>query len=162
MEVVALHLAEEALRLTRQSDRDLFGRSAFNRFYYATFLIVRSQLHASIGNFPTTHSAIPEFLTGSVTRELSKGAQYAKRADDAELSKLCSRARTATKNLADILRTGYSVRVIADYKPEILIEFENVESFGLNTVLISEAKAWPHKALAMSVTLSSAWKQLHA
>lgn len=44
MKVVGEQLHDWALQKKAQPERDVFGRSAFNRFYYAAFLITREML----------------------------------------------------------------------------------------------------------------------
>ena len=162
VEVVAIYLMGEAPQRPVAVEKDLFGRSAFNRFYYAAYLTVRAALLAGLGECPKSHSDVPDFLLGKVSRGLTQGEQRARRVSDTELAKLCSRARTSARELAEILKEGYSVRVTADYFPEVPVIFEANGEFGLNTVHISKARSWPPKADAMCKSICIAWRQANA
>jgi hypothetical protein len=60
MHQVAEHLSLQARAMTG-NDADAFGRSAFNRYYYATYLSVRELLASLDSSWETQrHSAIPD------------------------------------------------------------------------------------------------------
>lgn len=160
MEIVGQHLQAHALTLVAGQDRDYFGRSAFNRFYYATFLSVRAELNALLPGWPNNHASIPDYLQGAVCKEFKAGRMRAQRAGDTELANLCLRARSAALDLASLMRESYGVRVTADYNPDIPVAFGS-EDFKLSTIPVNQAKAWPHKARAFALTISNAWKQLN-
>ena len=42
MKIVGHHLQQEAIRRTSDAEKDVFGRSSYNRYYYAAFLTARS------------------------------------------------------------------------------------------------------------------------
>lgn len=159
MEVVGKFLQTHALSLGSSQDGDYFGRSAFNRYYYATFLLVRAELGGLLPGWPNSHASIPDFLQGTVCKELNKGRMRAERAGDQELSQLCLRAKSAALNLAALLRESYGVRVTADYNPGIPIEF-TVGEFSLSTVPAEEARAWAYKGRGFAATIAQAWKQI--
>lgn len=164
MEIVAQHLQREAVTRTLPLERDLFGRSAFNRYYYATFLEVKSSLAKLRPQWAgeLAHAAVSEVLRGTVKKELTKGRNTAQKMDDAEVVSLCQKALSATESLARIMDEGRATRVAADYRPEIPIEFFTASGFRLNTVEVKTAQTWPHKARILLVTISSAWQQVHA
>lgn len=162
MKVVAHHLQTHASKLPDTVERDLFARTAFNRYYYATYLDVKKVLGAlnpSWGRI--NHSEVPEIVSGPLHKVLSKGREQAKRESDPSTADLCSRAMNATHLLAALMTSGYATRVAADYDPEILIDFTDVFDFALNAVRVKEASDWPGKARAYLYTISSAWKQVH-
>ncbi|MCA8054408.1 hypothetical protein [Burkholderia cepacia] len=162
MEIVAQHLQQVALAQTDPTDRDHFGRSAFNRYYYATFLHVKAGLGSINPDWNTmAHAGIPEVLRGSVQRELKRGRTKAQRTDDAELVRLCSKALSAVSDLADLMEKGYATRVAADYHPEILVDFSGYRSFKLNTVPVEDAHGWPYRARALIDAITLAWTQIH-
>lgn len=162
MEVVAQHLQQVALARTDPGDRDHFGRSAFNRYYYATFLQVKAGLGSLDSDWSTiAHADIPGVLRGSVQRELKLGRTRAQRTNDAELVRLCSKALSAASDLAILMEKGYATRVAADYHPEILVDFSSQPSFRLNTVPVEDAHGWPYRARVLIGTITSAWKQVN-
>ena len=147
MELVADHLCQEVLRRADQTERDLFGRTAFNRYYYATFLKVRSGLRRlntpEWANLP--HKDIPEVLKGTIRKRLAKGKIAASKVSDNEVVNLCGRAQHAALELSDIMKKGYATRVVADYSPEIEVTFSAGQEFFLNSVGTKDAREWPHE-----------------
>lgn len=160
MEVVAQHLKGHATALSAGVDRDLFGRSAFNRFYYATFLTVKADLMTAIPDLPRDHAGIPNFLRTTVKNQLAKGAGKARRADDSALVSICSRAKSAAFELADLLEEGYTTRVVADYNPDIPVSFDGRSNFALNNISVEHAQTWPHRARAFTRSIVNAWRQI--
>lgn len=85
MEVVALHLQNVASTRSDPVERDLFGRSAFNRYYYASYHNVKyvlGILKSEWGGIP--HGDIPDVLVGQVKKKLVKGRERAQRSSDNE------------------------------------------------------------------------------
>lgn len=161
MEIVAQHLQREASQ-RNLGERDVFGRSAFNRYYYATFLDVKSvlgELRKEWGNI--AHATIPNVLRGTVKEELKRGRSRAQKASDSETVELCGRAIAAASELATLMERGYATRVTADYYPNIKIDFSNLFDFQLNTVKVKDASVWPNKARTLAKTILSAWKQIN-
>lgn len=164
MENVADHLEQQAVARHSPLEKDSFGRSAFNRYYYATYLLVRAGLAGLraewAGEMP--HATIPELLRGTVCTELKRGHTKAVRTGDSELAALCSRAITASKDLAKLMDEGRAIRVVADYRPDVPISFAVGSRFKLNTIPVEEARIWAPKARAFLKDISSAWRQVHA
>ena len=106
----------------KDEEIDLFGRSAFNRYYYAVFLSVRDML-ASIDNRWQTqsHAAIPELLRESVVSAITKHAKSAAKngitGRDAAF-RCCHDARNASEQIARLMETARRIRVVADYSRE--------------------------------------------
>lgn len=161
MEIVAQYLRVQALAHSLETERDLFGRSAFNRFYYAAFLIVRADLGAAIPELPTQHAGIPDFLKTTVINKLAKGRERARRVQDTELVNLFSRARSAAHDLASLMTEGNSTRVLADYFPEESIVFAPDGEFHLRKISVSRAQSWPSKASHFAGTVVAAWRETH-
>lgn len=162
MQVVGRYLQVEAVRLSDAGDKDLFGRSSYNRYYYASFLRVRTllqEIHGDSDKLP--HASYPEFLVGNVARSLKDGRRAAQRAGDQTLVTMCNRAIAATAELARLLRDGYATRVVADYEPDERIVFTAQNRFQLASVDITTAHQWPEMASALSEAIQSAWKQIH-
>lgn len=141
---VAEHLSQKARSLSGD-DADAFGRSAFNRYYYAAYLSVRellSTLDSAWGKKP--HSAIPDFLEDKVL-DLVK-TQAKRMATNGLLSEtrrynLSKQAAQALSDIAATLRVAYRVRVVADYRPYHLVVFDHAE-FRLAEHSQAEARNW--------------------
>lgn len=162
MEKVAQYLQSEAVNRTCQVERDLFGRSAFNRYYYAMYLEVRSSVAKLRPEWANSkHATLPELFRGAIKKSLSQGSKKARRIGDNDLVNLCERAISMSENLANLMEKGYATRVSADYYPDLPISFLGAREFQLNTVDIKDAKSWPSKARSFLATITDAWKQLH-
>lgn len=162
MEVVAHHLQSEASTRLNSVERDHFGRSAFNRYYYATYLDVKDglgSLRAEWGGIP--HGDVPHVLVGAVKKALAKGRERAQRASDSDTVELCNRAVSATHVLSEMMTNGYATRVAADYHPEVKIDFADAFDFTLNFVRVKEAADWPNKARMLLKSITFAWRQVH-
>jgi hypothetical protein len=164
MGVVALHLQIEAIKSDKPlEERDLFGRSAYNRYYYASFLHVRKMLtELDIRWSRTPHNDYPNILRITIRNEIRKYKKTARKSDDLYLLQLYSQAINAAHELAVIMEKSYATRVVADYHPDIQVDFTNSNRFKLQRVEITEAHQWPEKAKVLAETITSAWKQAHA
>lgn len=163
MEIVAQHLQREAIRRNGiVEERDFFGRSAFNRYYYATFLEVKTGLGRLNPVWGTiSHASVPELLEGSIKDEFKKGQKKAMKLRDGEVIGLCAKAISATNDLAKLMREGYMSRVTADYHPEIKVEFQGPNRFELNAVPVQNASDWLYRARPLIKTIVTTWMQLH-
>ena len=128
-------------RRTSADDLDQFGRSAFNRYYYATFLEVREMLRRFNPDWRGSHSQVPDELEGSITRKISSIKRSAQRVDDHQGVAICQSAKGGALSLAQLMRGAYVVRVKADYEPEIPITLDNTR-FSLDTTSINDAHNW--------------------
>lgn len=162
MEVVARHLQQEAIKRSIAAEQDYFGRSAFNRYYYATFLEVKQVLGSLrpewAGNL--AHASIPEMLRGRVVDELKRGRRQAQRLSDWEVASLCEKGIAAAIDLARLMEEGRAIRTTADYHPEVRVEFSGKIGFKLNAVSVEMAQAWPHRARAFLEVTANAWRQI--
>lgn len=163
MEVVADHLCQEVYRRADQAEKDLFGRSAFNRYYYATFLHVRTGLRQLNDPdwFDLPHKVIPDVLKGAIRKKLSKGRVDASKVNDTDVVKLCERAKHAALELSELMKKGYATRVVADYYPEIEVSFAGDREFFLHSVGTNDARDWPQKASVYVRTIVLAWGQIN-
>lgn len=163
MESVALHLKSEATRRTDIYEKDAFGRSAFNRYYYAAYLLVKESFaklrEEWAGDLP--HAQIPEMLRGNVKNTLTKGKRRARRTEDHDTFNLCERAISAAMGLAHLMDEARVTRVVADYKPELLVDFSEGVGYSLNTVSVLQAQNWPYKAKSYLSAISTAWKHVN-
>ena len=155
MEVVGSHLRAYTMTLHGTGDADLFGRSSFNRYYYATYLAVRKELLALLPDAPTQHATVPDYLRGSIQQRIRAIKTKAKRAGDPRLMQSCSVAKVAAEELASLLFKGYKTRVVADYEPDVSVQFAtSSHEFSLDTVSSSEAQSWPHRARYLMRSIS--------
>lgn len=160
MQIVAQQLSNWANENDEEAEKDLFGRSAFNRYYYASFLITREML----GTFKTSwrrtmHASIPELLeTGlkkavvdQINRNCARNLMTAR-----EGSILRDKLRVATTELANLLRIANDARKIADYEPETKIVMAN-KVIKLDTHKLSSAAGWSNRASSYCKTIRSVW-----
>lgn len=164
MRRVADHLKSQALLAANADEFDLFGRSAFNRYYYATFLIVRAGLRrmslvAKSGEI--AHASVPEILSGTVYKRLKKACTDAKRIGDGEAISLFSVGALAARDLASLMNSARASRTTADYHPEMQIT-KSGKGFLLITVNVDQAQTWPHKAETLINRIAAAWRQLES
>jgi len=162
MERVAHHLQLHALGLDSSDDRDVFGRSAYNRYYYAAFLRARTMMTRLN---PTqwaelAHATYPALLGGEIRKELKKGKERSRRVGDAQAVSAFSRALTAADGIAALMRDASSVRVVADYNPHIPIEFLPGGRFSLNNVDITTAHQWVTKVDTWATAIEAAWSYI--
>jgi hypothetical protein len=160
MEQVALSLQTTAVaRCENAHDFDQFGRSAFNRYYYALFLVVRELLRQLEPRWERqAHAAIPPLLKGDVLKGLKGRGNRAFKLRDGDGTQLVLQARAATHELASTMLRGYSVRVTADYDPAIPIMRGEGDRFSLGSTNITEAHGWPEKARFHSQLILRAWR----
>jgi hypothetical protein len=163
MEIVALHLQKEAIKNGKPPDEcDLFGRSAYNRYYYASFLRIRSMLIELDRKWDKLgHRDYPDILRGKIKSQLDKFKRNAQKTRDKELIQLCLQAIHATHELAMLMEKGFATRVVADYFPEVKVDFITGDRFKLQNIEITEAHQWPDKADTLADTIISAWRQGH-
>lgn len=159
LEAVALHLQREAVLKKADADiADVFGRSAFNRYYYATFLRARSMMAAlDVSWGHVAHKTYPELLKGKVRGRFKKEAKRAQRVQDLDLILSCKRAESACHELADMFIKSYSIRVVADYEPSERVVFDPAGRFQLRGVDINVAHQWPAKADSLCEFIERTW-----
>lgn len=123
---------------------DAFGRSAFNRYYYAAYLSVRDLLKQINPKWKAQHSGIPDLLEDAVINLIRKEAAKQMKSSlisRSDKSRMTSQAATAASELANVLRTAYAVRVTSDYEPEQLLIFDK-GTFSLLNRTEGEARSW--------------------
>lgn len=162
MEQVGKALEAQAIKLRADAmQADLFGRSAFNRYYYAVFYVAREMLGEFSPNWQSVpHKSVPQLLTGKVREEIQKAKRRASRLGDGESVSLCSHALQSLEQLSDLLTRGYSVRVTADYDPTIAVQF-NGKEFSLASMPVATARNWAQRASFLTSSVRRAWKLAH-
>jgi len=160
MQKVGHHLQVEAIKKVGV-ERDLFARSAYNRYYYAVFLSVRSMLSAfdpAWAGLP--HKSYPEILRGKIAKKFNASKNRANKNGDYELiPKLDSGSRAAAA-LANLMEKANAARVVADYKPTEEVDFASAERFSLRSIEITEAHEWDESVRALTNSINEAWKQI--
>lgn len=122
MITVANHLRDHACALADAAEVDLFGRSAFNRFYYACYWAIRTNLPDMVSDWTKMgHKALPDCLKSSVQKETLKALERQRKSkmiSDEDFGRLQPRITRSIAEIARLLEQGYSVRCTADYNPE--------------------------------------------
>ncbi|MCG7946749.1 MAG: hypothetical protein N0C84_10455 [Candidatus Thiodiazotropha taylori] len=163
MKIVGEKLESWALEQKAVDDKDLFGRSAFNRYYYAIFLLTREML----GEFKkswkgTMHASIPDLLRTSVKKEVNKTLKSAIRnglISQGESSQIIHQHNISLNALANLLEEAYQVRKIADYEPEITIQ-QKRNVLSLDRHKLTSAKTWPDRAASYCKVIRKVWKEV--
>lgn len=162
MKIVGEKLEEIAV-LERDKDlQNLFGRSAFNRYYYAAFLITREML-GELNNAwkKTAHSEIPNLLETSVRKQPINNLKLSAKKElitSGEFSRLNTSLTNATAELANLLRQAYDVRVIADYEPDQIIVVKG-KVISLHSIKLTSANTWMNRANSFCKDIRKVWKE---
>jgi hypothetical protein len=163
LEKVADELSKHATNVKSFEEADAFGRSAFNRYYYATYLTVRdmlAQINAKWAKIP--HKNIPKTLEGDLVklfRENGKKQVQGKAIHASQLHSYLQQTNAAAGDIASTLTSAYMVRVTADYEPDHKIEFiDNKLSLASHT--LDEAKNWKRRVEAKKGILIKVAKEL--
>ena len=103
----------------------------------------------------------PTVLRESVIKGLKEGSKRANRVGDYDTVSVCSRAIDYCHQLADLMESGYAIRVTADYNSAVPVDFTSGTDFRLASVPVSAAKQWPGRAVAYVEAISNAWRQIN-
>lgn len=159
MHEVAEHLAKHARKQRRNpQDVDRYARSAFNRYYYATFLIARSLVKLRDPNWRGSHSGLPGELKGKLSRQVKSIRDKANRLQDYSLVNDCEVCIHNMNKLSALLSSAYDVRVTADYLPETIAEISSRGVITLGSTSIEDAKHWPSRASQLTTKIESFWR----
>lgn len=163
MKLVGEHLSQIATARADAREADLFGRSAFNRYYYASFLTVRETLKQIDTKWAEpSHAEIPDLLRGQVLKHIKKQARLLE--DSHQLShsqaqSIINIAINATAALADLLTKAREVRRVADYEPEIPVTKVGTV-MRLADQTLDTAKGWPVRAEQQSGIILRTYAEL--
>jgi len=146
-----------------EHEKDIFARSAFNRFYYASFLITRDMLGELKPEWKkTAHKNIPDLLRTSVKKAVDKELKKLFRkgvVSPGEMSALKTSLNGATSELSNLLTEAYDLRVIADYEPEVPVLTKN-KVLLLRKYKLNSAREWPGKTGAFCKTIRKVWRDV--
>lgn len=142
---------------------DSFARSAFNRYYYDSFLTVRDMLlDFGIDGRSSHHKDIPDMLTGSVYRKIKHKIKDMKGKgllDWSEKHALERKVFAALSELSSTLETARNLRETADYEPEVTIDRVG-GSLRLKETNLRSAGAWPHKTDRLVGRVRGVWREV--
>lgn len=159
---VAEHLSDRA-RKESGARADAFGRSAFNRYYYASFLSVRELLAEIEPSWlATPHANFPDLLQDTVVKQVRREAKKQKRAGaltPSIASSLITQAVSATSEIVSVLRVANEARKAADYKPEIAVVFD-ANGFRLGDQTDAAARGWKERVDRMKGVLLGVCRKL--
>jgi hypothetical protein len=162
LKLVGDQLSTWALIQKDDATQDVFGRSAFNRYYYAAFLVTRAML----SEFDTTwkkqnHSSIPVLLTTGLKKRVKTSLIKNVKAGlmtEGEKGRLLTSLSSSTSELSNLLLSAYSLRCVADYEPEELIALDG-QVIRLQSEKLTSAQNWPDKANSYCKTIRRVWKE---
>ncbi len=163
MHMVAEKLVEIAKGESDAEKIDAFGRSAFNRFYYASYLITREMLDILNPAWSRTgHKNIPELLTKRVAKKIRK--ELKKQSDHGLIqpsqdSRYRDQINASISELSDLLQTAYRIRVIADYEPGSKIKI-NRSGIELGGAKLATAEKWPNRVSKHTKSIMKIWNEL--
>lgn len=158
MKIVGDQLAVWALAQTEDDKKDLFGRSAFNRYYYAAFLSARQMLGELETKWKrTAHGNIPGLLRGKLKNKLKSAIDKGILTRE-EGMQVIKKHNSSADDLADLLEQAYKVRISADYEPEVRIQQTN-KAISLSGHTLTSAKEWPGRAASYCKAIRNAWRE---
>lgn len=163
MHIVGDELERLALSNGDPANSDLLGRSAFNRYYYASFLITRETLGLMQSNWRgTPHAGIPVLLDEGLKKPAKHAISKQIRAsllDRGDEHRLMADITATGSELAQLLRRAYDARILADYEPEIKTAREG-NVITLKSHKLSTAKEWPARTSMLCSRLLRIWKEI--
>lgn len=163
MQIVGNELERLALTYPDPAGCDLLGRSAFNRYYYAAFLITRNTLGSMQSNWKgTAHAEIPNLLKTGLRKPAKAALKNQVKLgllDKGNESQLLTELNGAANELAELLKHAYDARILADYEPEIKTVREG-NVITLKSHKLTTAKEWPDRANKLCARLLRVWKEI--
>lgn len=148
MRVVGNELADIAVTSGDAARKNLFGRSAVNRYYYSAFLGVRALVVRVDPRWSKpNHSDLPTLLLGEFLKVLDSHLASLEKLGEiskADRAKARSRVRGVLGELANLLSKAREARRIADYEPETLMEVRE-GALRLKETTLESARAWERR-----------------
>ena len=158
---VGRHLQITALKKAKPV-QDAYARSAFNRYYYGAYLTVRRMFREMDHQWSRApHATYPELLRGKITKEFQKALSRAVRNGDSALIRDIGKAKHSVLELKEVMFTANEVRKIADYRPELPVDFGDNKRFSIRTIDVSEAHDWEKKANVFCSVILLVWRKIH-
>lgn len=161
MQVVGRYLQVEAMKSHSPEEKDLFGRSSYNRYYYATFNVTRDIVRKINPDWVSSkHAEYPDIFSKKIVHRLKKERYSAIKVGDQELVCALNKAISSANDISRLLREANSARKVADYDLTIKINFVNTNRFSLSSVEIASAHLWSSRANALGSQIVDAWRQI--
>lgn len=149
MKIVGDRLSLIALDEKEDQNIDLFGRSAFNRYYYSAFLNVREMIVAIKPEWiESGHKGIPDVLEGQLKKLINRNLKEQVRLGamrESEAQSLKASCYDSISHLSSMLKESYNIRVKADYFPEVKISKDRGR-LKLADYTVGNAAHWPDRA----------------
>lgn len=150
---VADHLAKQATTNYRKGAgysalADAFGRTAYNRYYYACYLDMRrfiGELNSQWAG--VNHAEVPNHLTGAVLKKINRELINCEKNGLMSSGQVFSKKSiisTALHTMASIMAEAYTIRCTVDYEPDIMIVYKN-EKILIENTTVATAKDWLSK-----------------
>lgn len=162
MKLVGDQLSVWALSQKDGAAQDVFGRSAFNRYYYSAFLVTRAMLAEFDSKWKKEkHSSIPILLTKGIKKRVKNSLDKNVKAGvltEGEKGKLLASLNSSTSELSNLLLDAYSLRCVADYEPEELITIDG-RVIKLRNEKLTSANTWPDKANSCCKVIRRVWME---
>lgn len=163
MQIVGDELERLALSNANPRDADLLGRSAFNRYYYAAYLITRNTLGRIDASWKrANHSDVPTILRLSLKGPAKAAIDRQQRGSlltKDEGRRLLSKILTIGDELARLLEGAYDARCLADYEPEVVTIRTN-NTIELKAYKLTTAKTWPRIANNLCAQILKIWREI--
>ncbi|NIH19348.1 hypothetical protein [Morganella morganii] len=150
LHLVADHLVKQANATFKKGEQhqilaDAYGRTAFNRYYYACFLNIREFVSNFDSNWAKVkHAGVPELLRISVNKKIVVELKKSERIGDITSREYQSKKSIILSSLdamASTMSMAYIIRGIVDYEPEIKMIFKE-NGFTINSQTVASAKGW--------------------
>lgn len=157
MKAVGDHLAIVAAFSVDVGDTNRFGRSAFNRYYYATFLEVRKtfrEIGAVSGSLH--HGQVPKLLRRDVRDRVKRELEKSQPVEADGIRRL---VEAVTDELANLMAEAYEVRRLADYEPNVPV-ISNGSELTLGRTTLADAREWPDRATLLLNSLLQLYRNL--
>ncbi|MGX9275231.1 hypothetical protein ACWXWK_19285 [Pantoea ananatis] len=165
---VADHLAKQANSVHGKDEANLllagaFGRTAYNRYYYACYLDIRmfvAGINAGWGSL--NHSEVPSFLTGAVNKKISQELARSEKLGMMTKGALQSKkslVHTSLSQMASVMSKAYTIRCTVDYEPDISVEFDK-NTFLIDDTPIASARDWLRVITIEKVKVISIMKEI--
>lgn len=163
MQKVAELLSREVHSRNSLNEKDLFARSAINRYYYACYRVVWDLLKTVYPNKKVPgHSNLPIKIHSGLYKLISKSLSDAEKRGvmrHSEVAKRRNQVRQSTKELSDILTLSYGVRCIADYEPDKKVVVTG-SKVALGETTLHAAAQWLRRTEIHCGNLQSEWNAL--
>lgn len=162
MKIVGDKLAEIAMNETDAERQDLFGRSAFNRYYYSVYWISRRLITKIKGDWKDhNHKDIPNILNGDIKQNIVRGIVQAVKQEvleQSESDKMREKVVNRLIELAELITVAHNIRVVADYEPDKLIT--NDAELALENSPLASAGSWEEKAMTCHDEVLFVWEEI--